>query len=160
MAGRKWIVDSGAISITAGATQVILGVKAPATTGLIISAAQISFEGGGAATEKAIKVEYCTWTTDGTGTGLATPKNANRQDDGSPALTAQYNYTSTSASGSEGRPSVGENVLRPSFVDGNKGNDSFPGGLVIKAGEVFGIRVTCPAGLTATRCIAWIGGDE
>lgn len=151
MAGRKWTVNSGAVAIAASTVLVPLAVKAPAAVGIVVTSMEVSFSGGGAATEKAILVEYVTWTTDGTGTA-ATLVNADRQDDGSPATTAKSNYSAA--------PTGTEVVIRSQLVDGNKGNDSFPGGLRLKAGEVFGVRLTPPAGMTAMNCAVTFGGDE
>lgn len=151
MAGRKFIANTGPVQLAASTTLTVVGVIAPATCGIVLTAMEISFEGGGAATEKAVKVEYCTWSADGTGTSI-TVSNADRQDDGSPGTTAKKNYS--------GAPSTGEIVLRTEYVDANKGNDSFPGAIRLKAGEIFGIRVTGPAGLTTTNVNVFIGGDE
>lgn len=151
MAGRKFSVNTGPVAIAASATKTIVGVIAPATHGIILTAMGISFEGGGAATEKAVRVDYVTWTGDGTGTPV-TPLNANRQDDSVPSTTAKSNYTTP--------PSGNEVIIRSEYVDANKGNDTFPGGIVLKAGEVFGIRITSASGITTTNVMAFVGGDE
>lgn len=153
MAGRKFVFNTGNVSLASGVTLTLIGVKAPAANGLVLTAMEVFFEGGGAATEKSVLVEYVTWTTDGTGASSVTAVNANRQDDGSPAATAQQNYTGSPPSGSEV-------VLRKARVDGNKGNDSFPGAIVLKAGEVFGIRLTAPGTFTTMNVSAFVGGDE
>lgn len=151
MAGRKFVANTGAVSLAASTTLVVIGVVAPSTNGLVLTAMEVSFQGGGAATEKSVLVEYCTWTSDGTGTAL-TVANADRQDDNSPATVAKKAYSAA--------PSGGEVVLRTMYVDGNKGNDSFPGAIRLKQGEVFGIRLTSAAGLTTTNVNAFVGGDE
>ena len=153
MAGRKFAFNSGSVSLAAAANIVPLAVKAPAAVGIVLTAIEVSFEGGGAATEKAVTVEYVTWTTDGTGSASVTAVNADRQDDGSPATTAQKGYTGTP-------PSGGEVIIRSEYVDANKGNDSFPGAIRLKAGEVFGVRLIAPAGLTTVNAKVFIGGDE
>jgi len=151
MAGTKFIINTGSVSLAASTTLVLVGVVAPATNGVVLTAMEVSFQGGGSATEKAVMVEYCTWTTDGTGTA-ATVTKADRQDDNDPVTTAKKNYSAA--------PSGTEVVLRTMFVDANKGNDSFPGAIRLKRGEVFGIRLTSIAGLTTTNVNAFVGGDE
>jgi hypothetical protein len=152
MAGRKFALNTGPVSLAASATVYLVGVKAPTTHGIILTAMEVSFEGaGGAATEKAVKIEYCTGTTDGTGT-LLTVVNADRQDDGSPATTSQKAYSIA--------PSGSEIVIRTKYTDANKTDDSFPGAIRLKAGEVFYIRLTAPAGLTTVNASAFVGGDE
>jgi hypothetical protein len=153
MAGSKFAFNSGAVSLAASANIVPLAVKAPATVGIVLTAIEVSFEGGGAATEKAVTVEYVTWTTDGTGSASVTVAKADRQDDNTPATTAQKNYTSSPPTGSE-------SIIRSEYVDANKGNDSFPGAIRLKAGEVFGVRLIAPSGLTTTNVRVFIGGDE
>jgi len=153
MAGRKIVVNTGPVSLAASTTLVLVAIKAPATNGLVVTAMEVAFEGGGASTEKAVRVEYVTWTTDGTGT-VSNVLNANRQDDNLPTATAQQNY------GALTPPTGTERILRSMFVDANKGNDSFPGAIVIMRNEVFGIRIISVAGLTTTNVTAFVGGDE
>lgn len=151
MAGLKFVANTGAVSLAASTTLVVIGVVAPSTHGIVLTAMEVSFQGGGAATEKAVLVEYCTWTADGTGTAL-TVANADRQDDNTPSTVAKKAYSAA--------PSGSEVVLRTMHVDGNKGNDSFPGAIRLKRGEVFGIRLTSAAGLTTMNVNAFVGGDE
>jgi len=152
MAGRKFALNTGAISLTASGTVHLVGVKAPSTHGIVLTAMEVSFEGaGGASTERAVKIEYCTCTTDGTGTAV-TVNNADRQDDGTPATIAKQGYTVA--------PSGSVVVIRTKYTDANKTDDSFPGALRLKADEVFFIRLTAPVGLTTVNVAAFIGGDE
>lgn len=152
MAGRKFALNTGAVSLAGSQTVHLVGVKSPSTHGIILTAMEVSFEGaGGAATEKAVKIEYCTCDTDGTGTAV-TVVNADRQDDGSPATTAKQAYTVA--------PSGNVVVIRTKYTDANKADDSFPGAIRLKANEVFFIRLTAPAGLTTVNAAAFVGGDE
>lgn len=137
--------------MVASATKTLLAVKAPSTHGILVSLAEVEFEGAAAANDKAVTLKYCTCTTDGTGTS-AVPTNADRQDDGSPATTAQSNYSA--------EPTGSIVVLRDIYVDANKGNDSFPGAIRLKANEVFFIQSIGPAGLTTVNAKATIGFDE
>jgi len=151
MAGRKFCLNTGPVSLAASATVHLVGVKAPSTHGIVLTAIELSFEGTGAGTEKAVRVDYCTCTTDGTGTTTAVG-NADRQDDGSPATTAKRAYTVA--------PSGSEVIIRTKYVDANKTDDAFPGSIRLKADEVFFIRLIGPAGLTTLNASAFIGGDE
>ena len=151
MSGRKAIVNSGAVSVAASATKTLLAVKAPSTHGIVVTLAEVEFEGAAAANDKAVTLKYCTCTTDGTGT-TATPINADRQDDGSPATTGKSNYSA--------EPTGSISVLRDIYVDPNKGNDSFPGAIRLKADELFFIQSVGPAGLTTVNAKATIGFDE
>lgn len=150
MAGRKFSVNASA-STAASTTKTILAVKAPAAAGIVLTAMEVSFQGANAATDGGVTVEYYTCTTDGTGTA-ATINNADRQDDNSAGTTGQYNYTV--------EPSGSVVVIRSVYVDANKGNDSFPGSIRLKQGEVFGIRTVGPGTLTTVTTKAFIGGDE
>ena len=150
MAGRKFTVKSGAVAIGASITKTILAVTAPSTHGIILTSMEVSFELA-AATDRGYTVEYVTWTTDGTGTAV-TADNADRQDDGSPTLTAKKNYTV--------EPTIGEIVIRSGYVVGDKGNDSFPGGLRLKASETFGVRIIAPATPAGNNVRVTFGGDE
>jgi hypothetical protein len=153
MSGRKIAINTPAVSHASGTTLYLCTVKAPDAVGIVLTAMEVSFEGGGTASDRGVKVEYCIWTTDGTGTGSITVSNADRQDDGSPATTAQYGLFSVAPSGFE-------IVLRKVYVDTIKGNDSFPGAIRLKAGEVFGIRLTNTALTASINATAFIGGDE
>jgi hypothetical protein len=151
MSGRKAIVNSGAVSVVASATKTLLAIKAPATHGIIATLAEVEFEGAAAANDKAITLKYCTCTTDGTGTTL-TLANADRQDDSLPGTTAKKDYSA--------EPTGDIVVLRDIYVDGNKGNDSFPGAIRLKANEVFFIQSVAPSGITTVNAKATIGFDE
>jgi len=151
MAGRKFTVKSGAVTLLASTTRTILAVTAPSTHGLILTSMEVSFEVA-AATDRGYTVEYVTWTTDGTGTAVTAIDNADRQDDGSPTFTAKKNYTV--------EPTIGEIVIRSGYVGGDKGNDSFPGGLRLKASETFGVRIIAPATPASNNVRVTFGGDE
>jgi phage baseplate assembly protein gpV len=157
MAGRNITVNSGAISVSAGNTVVTQAVIASSTTGVYIKAVRTTFEGANAATEKGVLIEYCRWTADGSGgttnSGAFALVNADAQDDGSPITTAKRNYTAN-------LPSTGEQVLHASYCDANKGEDSMPIVYRLKQGEIFGVRITGPSGLTTTNARTFIGAEE
>lgn len=153
MAGRNIIVNSGVVAISAGNTVVAQTITAPANFNVYIKVASVSLEGANAATEKGVLVEYVRWTADGAGGTANSPVNADAQDDGSAQTTGKRNYTSS-------LPSTGEVVLKAGYVDANKGEDSVPIMYRLKAGELFGVRITGPSGLTNTNARVFIGAEE
>lgn len=152
MAGRKFAINTGSVPVSASSTVHLIGVKAPSTHGIILSAIEVSFEGSATATnERAVRVDYCTCTTDGTGTSI-TVNNADRQDSGSASTIAKQAYTTP--------PSGSVIVIRTSYIDANKTKDLFPGSLRIKQDEVFFIRLVAPSSLVTVNASSFIGGDE
>jgi hypothetical protein len=137
MARNNFMVSTGEVATTGNATKTLLTVIAPSNISVAIKSASIFFDSSNPSQENVI-VELVRFTgADGTGTTVTPTKK----------FTGSNTIQSTSKKSYSAEPSTPE-ILIGMEINAQAGvvyNFPLDGELVIKGGEILGVRYTTPS---------------